>query len=401
MSYSSQDRSITDIDGVFANGIHSGIKADPLKKDLAYIFVPRAFACAGVFTRNQFAASSVTYTKKFLKKGAIKAVIVNSGNANAGTGLQGVKDTKSMARAAAAALGVLPSQVAVASTGKIGQAMPMDTVLSGISDLLSNPKAQDGHAAAEAIMTTDLVRKEVYFEQQVGKRKIVVAGMTKGSGMISPNMATTLTFLVTNVAIEQTALQKRLQDAVDASYNMLSVDTDTSTNDMLLLFSEGSDKDILSLREEWIVFDALLHKACVALAKMIARDGEGATKLIEVQVDGALSGGDARTVAMNVVNSPLVKTALHGADPNWGRIVAAACRDPRLRINANKLRLSFGEFDIFMNGEPVDFDHKRVVDYLKKDEIIVRLDLCLGECSTTAWGCDLTHGYVDINTQYC
>ncbi len=393
--------SITDIGGVFSSGIASGIKAKKGAKDLAFIYVPQAYATAGVFTRNQFPAACVTYTKRCLSRNVLKAVIINAGNANAGTGEKGLQDTKTMARLTARKLGLRPSEVGVASTGKIGEFLPMDKVESGIEKLLENPQVSEGGVAAEAILTTDLVKKEIVVTRQVGKREIKVAGMAKGSGMIAPNMATTLIFLATNVAIPVGPLQKRLEEAVNKSFNMMSVDTDTSTNDMLLMFSTGTAKDILTLTPEWEALESALLEVCVHLAKAIARDGEGATKLIEVQVICAVSGGDARTIAMNVVNSPLVKTAIHGADPNWGRIIAVACRDPKLKINPAKLSLKLQDHLIFSKGQPVAFDRDAVSVALKGDTVVIALDVGLGNASATSWGCDLTKGYVEINTAYC
>ncbi len=390
----------TDIDGVFGSGIHSGIKASG-DKDLAYIYIPNTYATAGVFTRNQYPASSVVYTRSILKKGPIKAMIITSGNANAGTGQSGTQHTKEIARAAAHHLGLKPSEVGVASTGKIGCALPIDAIQAGLTHLFSEKPKQDGHLVAQSILTTDTFPKEVFLEDTIDGCHMIVAGTTKGSGMIAPNMATTLSFLVTNVAIAQTPLQSRLQDAVNRSFNMMSVDTDTSTNDMLLLFSAGKPKNALVTKAQWAGFETLLTNACIALAKLIAKDGEGATKLIEVNVTHAASVTDARKIAKNVVNSPLVKTAIHGADPNWGRIIAAACKDPSVKINPNKITLHIGPHLIFQNGEPIPFDPLIVSETLTQDNIVIALNLGLATSSATAWGCDLTHGYIDINTKYC
>ena len=390
---------ITDIEGVFANGMHAGIKPS-LKKDLAYIYLPKAYATAGVFTRNQFTASSVDHTKTCIQKGVLKAMVINSGNANAGTGQAGAVHTKQIAKKAAQLLGLKPSEVGVASTGRIGEALPVDKILKGLETMLQNPLASEGHQASEAILTTDLCAKETWHSKTVGGKKITVAGFTKGSGMIAPNMATTLTFLATNVQVKKVDLQRLLREAVNDSFNMLSVDTDTSTNDMLLLFSSGEKKCELNTGEEWEAFKKVLWGACIDLAKKIAKDGEGATKLIEVQVTGAAKGQDARTIAKNIVNSPLVKTALHGGDPNWGRIMAAACREPQLKLNIQKLVLTLGGHVIFEKGMPALFSREAVVTVLKKDNILIQLDLNLGKAKATAWGCDLTKGYIDINVEY-
>jgi glutamate N-acetyltransferase/amino-acid N-acetyltransferase len=390
----------TDLEGVYADGIHSGIKPNK-NKDLCYIYMPDCFASAGVFTTNQFVAPSVSFTRRNMGKHTLKAVVVNSGNANAGTGDEGLKHVKETAKAAAEKLGLKPYEIGVASTGKIGDALPIKTLLSGLKILLENPLKKEGQNAAEAIMTTDLCPKTVYVSEKVGDKTIVVAGMTKGSGMIAPNMATTLGFLVTNAVIDHENLQKRLKAAIDKSYNMISVDNDTSTNDMMLLFSVGKAKEKVVLTEEWEAFERLLLKACTELAKMIAKDGEGATKLIEVHVKQAIKQGDARKIALAVVNSPLVKTALHGADPNWGRIIAAACKDTSIKINPQKLSLYFGDICVFAKGEKQSFSYEAAVSLLKLDTVYITLDLNLGKEEATAWGCDLTKGYVDINTQYC
>lgn len=390
--------SLTDIEGVYANGMHCGIK--PSAKDLAYIYVPNCYASAGVFTRNQFQASSVVYTQHCVQKGTVKAVVINSGNANAGTGEIGTQHTKQIAKKAAQLLGLKPSEVGIASTGRIGQELPIERVLSGVQALLESPLRKEGSQASEAILTTDLCKKETYHAETVGKKTIIVAGFTKGSGMIAPNMATTLSFLATNAQVKKPDLQRLLREAIEDSFNMLSVDTDTSTNDMMLLFSSGEGKCELNTQEEWQAFKNVLWAACIDLAKQIAKDGEGATKLIEVSVVGAAKIKDAKIIAKNVIDSPLVKTAIHGADPNWGRIVAAACRNPDLKINPQKLELLIGNQVIFSKGMPAIFPREAVVNILKQSTVPITLNLHLGKAQATAWGCDLTKGYIDINVEY-
>jgi len=235
-----RSKSITHVDGVFANGIPCGIK--PAKKDLAFIYVPKAVSSAGVFTQNRFISPTITHTRKCLKKNTLKAVIINSGNANAGTGKKGSENVKKIAKLAAQYLGLRPSEIGIASTGIIGVQQPMDKFTSGLPVLLENPLAKQGHEAAKAIVTTDTFEKEVYAEEKIGKKVIKVAGMTKGSGMIAPNMATTLTFLATNAELTPTTLQKCLTQAVSDSFNMLSIDRCNSTNDMVLIFSTGAHK---------------------------------------------------------------------------------------------------------------------------------------------------------------
>ncbi len=391
--------SITDLDGVYGGALHSGIKADKL--DLAYLYIPEARGSAGVFTQNKFVAPSVVYTKKILKHNVLKALVVNSGNANAATGSLGAVHVKKTAQIAANKLQLRPSEVAIASTGVIGRVLPFDKLESGLDSLLSAPLQKDGSSVAEAILTTDLVTKEVSVERKIGKKRIRISGITKGSGMIAPNMATTLSFLTTNANIGSSVLQECLSEAVSDSFNMSSVDNDTSTNDMVLIWSTGDYKISLSDRDQLSEFKALLTEACVALAKLIIRDGEGASKLFEVHVRGASNRQDARQIALQIINSPLVKTAIHGADPNWGRVLAAACKDPAVKINPDKIDLSFGSTLLFSKGKIVDYNMDDVVRVLRENDIQIHLDLHLAQGSAVAWGCDLTKGYIDINTQYC
>jgi glutamate N-acetyltransferase/amino-acid N-acetyltransferase len=388
---------LTDIDGVYAGGIHIGIKGK--KKDLGFLYVPNAVASAGCFTQNKFSASCIGYTQSNLKNTVLKALIVNSGNANAGTGDAGAEDTVAMAVAAADSLGLTPQEVAVASTGVIGVKMPMDKILPGITTLLSDPFVKDTDGLSRAILTTDLCEKMVSLRRVIGGKEVVVAGVAKGSGMIAPNMGTMLAYLVTTAGVSQEVLQACLSEAVEASFNMISVDGDTSTNDMVLTFATGAE--VISERADVEAFTALLTEACIVLAKMIAKDGEGATTLIEVRVKHASSLEDAKVVAMSIVNSPLVKTAVHGADPNWGRVMAAAGKNPSVAFESAKMDLFFNEFPVLKQGELVMTDRALLVTELKKEVVVITLDMNLGDANATAWGCDLTKGYIDINTTYC
>ncbi|MCP4051306.1 MAG: bifunctional glutamate N-acetyltransferase/amino-acid acetyltransferase ArgJ [bacterium] len=392
-------KTITDIKGIYANGINCGLKYK--NKDLAFIYVPDAFSSAGVFTRNKFAAPCVHHTGKCIKKGTVKAVIINSGNANAETGEEGIRNTKKTAKLAASILGLNTEEVAVASTGIIGTQLPMEKMTAGIEKILADPFVTEGSAAAEAVLTTDTHTKEVYVEEKIGNETIRIAGISKGSGMLAPNMATTLTYLLTNAMIDKTHLQKLFIEVMDDTYNMTSVDTDTSTNDMALIVSTRDEGVPLKTKKDMAEFKVLLKKACIKLCKMIATDGEGATKLIEVSVNGAASRYDARKIAKNIVDSPLVKTAVHGADPNWGRVIAAAGKDPDIKLNPGKVELYFGEEKVLDKGTPVDdADRKKMIDILSKKKVEIILNLNIGKTSAVAWGCDLTKGYIDINTQY-
>ncbi len=392
-------RTLTNLPGVYASGISAGIKNNG-KKDLAFIFVPSAYGSAGVFTRSAFAAPPLLLTKQSMKKGTLRALIVNSGNANAGTGTAGMRDAKETASVAAKLLGIKASEIAVASTGVIGKPLPMDTVKAGLHKLLKNPLARDGDAAAKAIMTTDLTQKEVFMSATIAGQRITVAGCAKGSGMIAPNMATMLGFLVTDAKVDSRTLQRALKIAVDDSFNMTSVDTDTSTNDMVTVFSTGKKGRKVSSAADKKAFTALLTKACQHLAKLIAADGEGATKLIEVEVTGARTQSEARRIALNVVNSPLVKTAIHGADPNWGRVLAAAGKDPSLTVDPRKVDLTFAGAPVMKRGKIVAHNRDKIRKLLSVRDVPIRLNLNVGKGHARAWGCDLTHGYVDINVSY-
>ena len=385
----------TDIDGVFATGIHCGIKAK--RKDLALFYVPNAVACAGVFTQNKLTASSVVLTRKTMRHHTLKAIIVNSGNANAGTGETGSRDSKAMIKAVAGKLGLKTAEVGVASTGVIGLKLPIDTILEGINTITSDPEVKEGQLAAEAILTTDLVAKTTYKSQTINGKEIVVSGTTKGSGMIEPNMATTLTFMFTNVKQSPSKLQDRFAKTMNASFNMISVDTDTSTNDMALCFATGEHK---LTPEEEKVFQALLLEASIDLATQIIKDGEGATKMIETLVKNAFNVTEARLIAKQVINSPLVKTAIYGNDPNWGRIVAAACKNPKVHIHPNTLTLSIEGVNIFKSGEPIALTQEQKDDMFAHDTVKIELDLGQGKEQATAWGCDLSEKYIEINTTY-
>lgn len=392
-------KNVTTLRNVFAGGIAAQIKANG-KRDLAYLFVPDAVGSAAVYTQSAFVAPPLIVTKKAQKRGTLKALVVNSGCANAATGKPGLQDAQETAALAARLLGIKPHQVAVASTGIIGKRLPMDKIRTGLLSLLSDPYQRDGDAAAKAIMTTDLTQKETFVTGTVAGQRVTVAGFAKGSGMIAPNMATMLGFLVTDAHVDNKTLGRCLRSAVDDSFNMTSVDTDTSTNDMVLAFSTGERGKAVRSKKAVAEFAALLTRACQHLAKQIAADGEGATKLIEVRVVGARNQREARLVAKQVINSPLVKTAIHGADPNWGRVLAAAGKDPTLKVNPSRVDLTFAGASVMRRGAIVAHDRQRIRGLMSGKEVVVSLNLNLGKGSATAWGCDLTHGYVDINVSY-
>jgi glutamate N-acetyltransferase / amino-acid N-acetyltransferase len=381
--------------GFKAGAIHAGIKyADPKRLDLAVIYSEKPCTAVAVFTTNKVKAASVLLDIEHLKKGKISAVIVNSGCANACTGAQGMADAVEMTELAAKLTGVKPENVMVSSTGVIGTMMPMDKVRKVVPKIKLT--VEGGHDAARAIMTTDRVPKEV----AVKIDSYTIGGMMKGSGMLHPNLATMLCYITTDADLDKEFMQKALKKAVDTSLNMISVDGDNSTNDTVLLLANGvSGQMVKTGTPKAARFQQALDKVCMYLAKEAVRDGEGATKLIEVKVSGAASAKDARLCARTIIGSSLVKTAVYGSDPNWGRVVAAAGRSGAA-LEAEKTELFMGDFHLFKNGIPLPFDKKAAKKYMDGKEVHFHLDLHLGKGEATAWGCDLTEEYVKINAEY-
>ena len=406
------DGGITSPRGFRAAGVRCGIKKSG-RKDLSMIVSSRPAAAAGAFTTNLVKAAPVVLTEGLVDAGrGIRAVVVNSGNANAMTGERGMADARRMAHSAAVAMRIPKSSVAVASTGVIGRFLPMDRVLRGIRKavraLSAGRKAAIG--AAEAIMTTDTFRKEVAVTAVLSDgTEVTVGGMAKGSGMIAPQMrvnhATMLCFVTTDAAVSPGALSRAFGSAIDKSFNMVNVDGDQSTNDTALVLANGAAGNAPFERDP--AFEEALEHVCTALAKMIARDGEGATKLVEVVVTGAASESDGRNAAISVVRSNLVKAALFGCDPNFGRIAAAlgragcALEPGRLDVG---LRSDRGSAKIIENGLPAGMSDpeslQRARMILHAHELNITIDLGMGSHSARAWGCDLTYDYVKINAEY-
>ena len=377
--------------GVKGNGIKQG------KNGLAIMVVDaRELATTGVFTRNKVIAAPLIITREALSKGDLKAIIANSGCANAFTGEKGIEDAKWMAGLLSKKLKCSPEEIGVASTGVIGRYLDK-TWLAGhldeIYDHISSSK-ETSAACARAIMTTDTTMKEVAVELENGVR---IAGIAKGSGMIEPNMGTMLAFLFTDACLSKKSLDVCLKKAVDKSFNMVVVDGDTSTNDMALLTATG-----YSECDEKTFQDGLDH-ICISLAKMIAKDGEGATRLIEARVSGARSEADAKAAAKTIVRSPLVKTAIYGKDPNWGRVVAAAGYSGA-EVDQNRISLKFSgnnkEAVLVDSGTIIEGKLDELKSIMESREILIEVDIGLGENSATAWGCDLTYDYVKINAMY-
>lgn len=386
--------------GFRAAGMYCGIRK--VKKDIAMIVSEVPATSAGVFTLNKTQAACVLVDKIQLKRSPVcSAVVVNSGNANACTGERGLNDTWEMVKTTAQALNLPEEQVMVSSTGVIGQYMPMDKVVPAIAQLAAKLSTSGNGDAAEAIMTTDTFPKEAAVHFTLGKKVVTIGGVAKGSGMIAPNMATMLAFITTDVAISGELLFKALRAANNRSFNRITVDGDMSTNDMVLVMANGlaGNAPLTENSEEFQLFGAALEYVLIKLAKMIAKDGEGATKLIEIMVKGAKSEEEAAQAAGAVANSNLVKTAIHGADANWGRILAAVGYSG-IDFNPDNVEISFGDLPILKKDYEIVLDEEKAKELLLKDSVIIVVDLNQGSQFARFWTCDLTKEYVHINASY-
>lgn len=387
--------------GIKASGVKCGIRFN--KKDLALIYSEKVADAWGTFTTNKFKAAPLVVTEKnlSLSGGKLQAVLINSGIANACTGEKGLKDAWETADYVSQGLKIKKEHVAVTSTGKIGEFLPLDKIKAGVVKVISCLDYAGGAEAAEAILTTDTKKKEIAVNFKLNGEEVRIGGMAKGSGMIHPNMATMLGFITSDISIKGELLQEALKKVVEKTFNMISVDGDTSTNDMVLLMANGlaGNKLIDKKDVDYYKFLNALQHVAEYLAKCIAKDGEGATKMIEVEVKNAVSFGEARKVAKAVINSPLVKTAIFGKDPNWGRILAAVGYSGA-EFMPDKVDLYLKE-KIVENGQPLTFSRQKLHEYLESsDEIKIIIDLKMGEVNATVWGCDLTYDYVKINTKY-
>ncbi|PID00959.1 bifunctional glutamate N-acetyltransferase/amino-acid acetyltransferase ArgJ [Sporosarcina sp. P29] len=386
--------------GFKAVGIHCGLKHK--KNDLALLVSEVPASVAGVFTTNVIQAAPLQVTKKVVyETQKMQAIVINSGNANACTGKQGMQDAMTMQQKTAEHLGIDSNLVGIASTGVIGEQMNMVPLLSGIEKLQPMDTLEGSIQFSQAILTTDTVTKNTAYATVIDDREVVVAGVAKGSGMIEPNMATMLGFITTDANIESEHLQTALKEITDVTFNSITVDGDTSTNDMVLVMANGlaGNHSLTPDHPEWQSFVDALHAVSRDLAKMIAKDGEGATKLIEAKVTGAVSDEQARQIAKSVVGSPLVKTAVFGCDANWGRIIAAigysgATLDPE------DIKIYIGDTVVVEGGEPIPFSEEKLLIYLKQHEVKFAIELNQGAGQGMAWGCDLTYDYVQINATY-
>ncbi|MCM3764849.1 bifunctional glutamate N-acetyltransferase/amino-acid acetyltransferase ArgJ [Neobacillus niacini] len=394
-----EEEGVTLAQGFKAGGMHCGVKRKRL--DLGYIVSEVPASVAGVYTTNIFQAAPLLVTQESIaKENKIQAILVNSGNANACTGEQGLKDAYAMQKQFAVQLGVKDHHVAVTSTGVIGELLPMEKIQAGISEiLLEEYEAQDNFL--QAILTTDTCVKHTAVQLQIDGKTISIGGAAKGSGMIHPNMATMLGFVTTDANVAHEDLLTALRDITNQTFNMITVDGDTSTNDMVLVMANGlaGNDQLTKDHPEWDTFVSGLKMVSESLAKKIARDGEGATKLVEVEVNGAFSKEAATVVGKSIISSNLVKTAIYGTDPNWGRIVTAAGYSG-VPIEPNKIQVAIGPYKVFENGMPSVFVEEEVKKYMESENVKISVELNQGDFSATAWGCDLTYDYVKINASY-
>ncbi|CUH95193.1 Arginine biosynthesis bifunctional protein ArgJ [Propionispora sp. 2/2-37] len=392
---------ITAPQGFKAAGVKAGLKKSG-KEDVAVIYSTEPAAAAAVFTTNTMAAAPVIVSRQAAEKGKASAIIVNSGCANACTGEQGLADAKAMARITADLLGVAQDEVLVASTGIIGVTLPMEKVAAGINKTVGELSVEGAAKAAQAIMTTDTFAKSCAYEFELSGKMVRIAGIAKGSGMIHPNMATMLSFITTDAAIAAPVLKQALTEAVGVSFNMVSVDGDTSTNDMVAVLANGLAGNTViadSAGKDYQLFSKALTAVCIDLAKMVARDGEGATKFLEVNVSGAASFAEAKKAAMAIAKSPLVKTAFFGQDPNWGRILCAVGYS-EAAVVPEKTSLDISGITIVENGLGVPYDEHALRTVMAAHDIVVNVDLAAGAAKATVWTCDFSYEYVKINGEY-
>ena len=400
------DGGVTAPKGYKASGIYAGIKKK--RKDMALVYSEVPAAGAGVFTTNVVKAAPVKWDIKLTKESKnIQAIIINSGVANACTGEEGWNNNYLMAKAAADYLHIPPESVYTASTGVIGRQLPIDVIVNGIPKLVENldDTKEAGTLAAEAIMTTDTYAKECAVSFSIGGKEVILGGMAKGSGMIHPNMATLIGVLTTDISISRELLKEALKENVKYTFNMISVDRDTSTNDTVVALANGmaGNNMITEKNEDYGIFCKALNTVMTRLAKMLAADGEGATKLFEVTVKGALTWDDAAKLSKAVISSNLVKTAVFGSDANWGRIMCAMGYSG-VEFDPEKVDLYIGSengsLQLVGNGLTTDYSEKTATDILAAKEVKAVIDLKQGSASATAWGCDLTYDYVKINADY-
>ncbi len=390
--------------GFKSNGVHCGIRKNHSKKDLALIYSEKVASAAAVYTTNLVKGAPLKVTKSHLENGQAQAIICNSGNANT-CNANGIEIAEGMSDLVASALSICANDVVVASTGVIGQPLSLDPIKSAMDTLCGELSCEGGLSSAEAIMTTDTIPKEVAVEFTIGGKTCRLGGIAKGSGMIHPNMATMLVFITTDVSISPQMLQKALSTDISNTFNMVSIDGDTSTNDMVTILANGmaENVEITAEGKDFDEFMKALNTVTVHLCRMIAGDGEGATKLLECKVKGAKTLQTAKKVAKSVICSSLLKSAMFGADANWGRVLCAIGYSGA-EVDVDKIDVAFrsakGTLEVCKNGAGIDFSEEFAKEVLLEKEIEILVSLNDGEYSSTAWGCDLTYDYVKINGDY-
>ena len=392
---------ITTVPGIRASGVHGGLKSDN-QKDVALIVADSPAVAAGVFTRNRVCAATVLLSREHLNDQVAQAIVVNSGNANACTGEQGLDNARKMAALVGDRLNVNPKNVLVSSTGVIGVQLPMNAIIRGIERAAGTLHEDGGHDAAQAIMTTDTVPKEVAAEIEIGGHTVRIGGMTKGAGMIAPNMATMLAFLATDVNIAAAPLQEALWKSVNKSFNRVTIDTDRSTNDTVQILATGSARNPEITEASGDSYDAFcegLEFVSIELAKKIARDGEGATKMIEVVVKNAKSETEAESAARATAESPLVKTAVFGKDANWGRIMMAVGKS-EAQFDPYQVDVWLGNYQLVKAGMDSGFDEEKATQLFSEDTVVITIDLAAGDAEATMWTCDYSYDYIKINADY-
>ncbi|MDA0748019.1 MAG: bifunctional glutamate N-acetyltransferase/amino-acid acetyltransferase ArgJ [bacterium] len=384
--------------GFQAAGIACGLKPNGAR-DVALLVSDRPASAAGMFTTNRVQAAPIQVNREHLQSGTARAIVVNSKNANACTGEQGVADARTMARIAAEGLGIEPEDVLVNSTGVIGVPLPLAKLGPGIGLAVEALRPDGWDDASQAIMTTDTVPKKASVSLQIQGKKISICGMAKGAGMIAPNMATMLAFLATDASVSPEHLSACLKTAVAQSFNCVTVDGDMSTNDTVLILANGAASSAPLEGKDLDTFQEALNAVCASLARQIARDGEGATKLITIHVTGAETYEEARTVGLSVANSSLVKTAVFGRDPNWGRILCAVGYSGA-PIQPDHVTVSMAGISIFRDGSGVPFDRKQAIEFQQIGYIPIDIDLGTGTAEATIYTCDLTYEYIKVNAEY-
>ena len=390
--------------GFKAGSVHCGLKRDKRNHDIGIIFSEQPCKTAALFTTNQIVAAPIKLSRDVVKNGKAHAIVVNSGNANACTGKKGEKDAETMALLTSRHLNIKPDEVLVASTGIIGHHLPMAKIKSGISNSAECLGNKNTHAIsiAKAIMTTDLVHKQIAVKTKIGGKEITIGAIAKGSGMISPDMATMFCFITTDAAISLNTLRSCIKRSTESSFNQITVDGHMSTSDMVAILANGMAQNrtiTSSTKNDLALFQKALDYVTQNMAKEIVKDGEGATKFVQIEVHEAKSTSDAKKIARTIAESPLVKTAINGEDPNWGRIVSAAGY-AGVTLDESKLKLAINKVTIYRKGLPVTPAPKRLNSVMKKKEITIQLHLGMGNKGTTLWTCDLSKEYVSINADY-